>query len=270
MQVGSVCWSDILGTTCRASRPDAVTADECHFHLVTLVAFSGKPGNWMLLAGRHTFNSCGGSWLTMIKDARVGCHNSTAAAVHPCKRVASYCRRRSWISLRALELLAFKLWDAAAAARTLCCTLCPKSFSVGEQGSAFTGNDQLEGDIDRKRQLLAKPIRPLCHRVEMSARLAPTPEISFFLFSKLRRIWQHSNPTYRLMFPGLSLLNGIPGCKGAFQLGEQVTDGLLRPGLRADNFPTLEIFLTKHQLWVMDQWRGLEKWRMINSIIDHN
>ena len=137
---------------------------------------------------------------------------------------------------------------------TLCAaarTLCPKSFSVGEQGSAFTGNDQLEGDIDRKRQLLAKQSALfviLCHRVEMSARLAPTPEISFFLFSKLRRIWQHSNPTYRLMFPGLSLLNGIPGCKGAFQLGEQVTDGLLRPGLRADNFPTLEIFLTKHQL----------------------
>ena len=142
-------------------------------------------------------------------------------------------------------------WPSNSGSSTLCAaarTLCPKSFAVGEQGSAFTGNDQLEGDIDRKRQLLAKPIRPLCHRVEMSARLAPTPEISFFLFSKLRRIWQHSNPTYRLMFPGLSLLNGILGCKGAFQLGEQVTDGLLRPGLRADNFPTLEIFLTKHQL----------------------
>ena len=123
----------------------------------------------------------------MIKDeARVGCccHNSTSTELHSAGgRVAGWWPATVVVGADSVSgpsgSLGLRTPPSCSSAQ------CPKSFSMGEQRSAFTGNSQLEADrketsFGKKKTVSAiHPAIP-CQRVEVAERLSLTPEISFF------------------------------------------------------------------------------------------
>ena len=58
-----------------------------------------------------------------------------------------------------------------------------------------------------------------------------------------------------------------PGCKGAFQVGEQVTNGLLRPRIKSRQFPNLESLFDKASTfndgWMAKVFNDQKKWGVI-------
>ena len=221
----------------------------------------------------HTFNSCGVAaelWLTMIKDARVGCHNSQApATLHTCPRATVGVVAISKELLRALGLLllpstlAFDLRSPRPRRRRGS----PKHFpweSCAETSRA-PGNHRR----DRKRQLLAirsfrvkswgadrqvasHPPAPEIYFCEIETDLQPASRASdpAHISQKSERSSQTTPCVHFLcswaalvvLVPLVESSEWDPGCKGTFQLREQVTDGLLRLGLRPDNLSTLKTF----------------------------